>query len=324
MTAFTGPLMLVGLPRSGTKLLRDLINRHPDISIPVSESQFIPYLLKKIDRQLPKSESELIEVYETFAESPFFGDMTARENITLEKETFIKNADTSSWEGVLGYILKYYGPKGASAKIYGDKTPQYLYRIKLLKETFPNAKFIHIIRDPRDYAVSVKNIWGKHIYRAAENWRHEIKKARKEAELFKNDYLEIKYESLLNDPAGTMQQICEFTGCTFDEKMLTLAKPSENYGAAKGKATIVTTNKNKYKQALTHDQIRRIEEITYDTLQDANYSAEFAQHYKPIGSPQKMYYKMHDAINSAQFHIRERGLIKGIDFFIRFHKLTAS
>ena len=44
---FTGPLFIVGLPRSGTKLLRSLLNNHPEIGIPGAESQFLPYLYRR-------------------------------------------------------------------------------------------------------------------------------------------------------------------------------------------------------------------------------------------------------------------------------------
>jgi len=43
---FTGPLFILGMPRSGTKLLRDLLNRNPKIGVPTSETDFIPYLIK--------------------------------------------------------------------------------------------------------------------------------------------------------------------------------------------------------------------------------------------------------------------------------------
>ena len=288
------------------------------------ETQFIPFLLKRFNYQLPKNRDELAELYDAFAATPFFIDMKEMEGTTLEKETFLQNADPSSWETLLGYILKFYGPKGLTAKIYGDKTPQYLYRIKMLKEAIPNAKFVHIIRDPRDYCISVRNIWGKHIYRAAENWRCEIKKARHDVKDFKEDYLEIRYETLIMNPETTMDQICKFTGIQFTEQMTTLAKPSENYGSAKGKTTIVANNKNKYNQLLSPTQVKRIEEIAFDVMQSTNYKTEYAHTYQPLHPIQQKYFKVYDGIASAHFHIRERGLIKGVAFFLSFHKLTSS
>ncbi len=166
---FLGPLFIVGMHRSGTKLLRNLLNQHPQISIPTIESCFIPYLINK------------------FGNSPQFED----DNLT----------DRTSWSEIFEVIFKFYIPQSKNKNvIWGDKTPQYLPRIKLLKRLYPKAKFIHIIRHPGDYCISAKKAWGKSIYRSANSWRHEIEKAREVGGGLGDDYLEVFYENLVENP----------------------------------------------------------------------------------------------------------------------------
>ena len=86
--------------------------------------------------------------------------------------------------------------------IWGDKTPNYLLYLPLLKTLFPKAKFVHIIRDVRDYCLSINAAWQKNPYRAAQRWHDSIKKCRKDGKtLPQGDYMEINYEALIDDPA---------------------------------------------------------------------------------------------------------------------------
>ena len=149
---------------------------------------------------------------------------------TLDKKYLEQNLnDRTSWSEIFKVIFKFYIPQSKSEDvIWGDKTPQYLPRIKLLKDLYPQAKFIHIIRNPGDYCISVKKAWERSIYRSANNWRYEIENAKMSSQDFSDDYLEVFYENLVEDPETILRKICCFLGCEFTQKMLNLDEPTEN------------------------------------------------------------------------------------------------
>ncbi len=317
---FNGPLFIVGLPRSGTKLLRDLLNQNPAISIPHGETHFIPAFAKAFNYQPPSDEQELKKFFALFKEVNFFHRML-QNGYQLSEEKFLDNVRPGNWHEIIFFILKFYGKQKNNNQvvIYGDKTPQYLRYLKLLLKLFPNARIVHIIRDPRDYCVSIKNIWGKNMYRAAHYWCKEINEAQKQFASHKS-YLEVTYEELIKHPKECLTRICLFTECPFDIQMLTLSKPSENYGDTKNNTAIIATNSEKYFQRLSQNQIKRIEEITYPVLLSKAYPVNFANQHVPLTKLQLAFYRMADIMALAAFHIKEKGFSGGINFVKRAYR----
>jgi len=143
--------IIIGAPRSGTTLLRFMIESHPSIAIP-PETGFLPYgaglmfvpfaarkLLFKIVTSYPRS-------------APKWQDFC------LDKQDFwnelqkIQPFDVS--EGFRAFY-RMYAQRQRKLR-YGDKTPGYCKHIKSVARVLPEAHFIHIIRDGRDVALSLR------------------------------------------------------------------------------------------------------------------------------------------------------------------------
>ncbi|MEX1193381.1 MAG: sulfotransferase [Brumimicrobium sp.] len=271
---FNGPLFIVGLSRSGTKLLRDLLNRNNLINIPVIETHFIPNILKQENISLD-------EVEDIIKTSKF---RERQQNIPFPKRDELMSFNKI--ETVKDYIeaaLKYYGVHGRQkwneGAIWGDKTPLYLRHLDILKNEFPEGKVIHIIRDPRDRALSVKKTWNKSMLRTTEKWRCELENA----QFFKNEtdfYFELRYEDLLASPKTKLQEICDFLGISFQHKMLELEKSSEKHGDNKQKLTVNSQNSKKFLD-YNNSIIKRIEEIAFPYLETYNYEPLYAKKHKP-------------------------------------------
>lgn len=319
--SFNGPLFIVGLPRSGTKLLRDLLNRHPRISIPTVETHFIPAMIRRFGERPPFDQAaELDRFYQTFTQTTFFENMRQQGRV-LPLEKLHALPDRTSWPAILALILQAYAPPGkAEGFIWGDKTPGYLQYMGLLKTLFPQARFIHIIRDPRDYCLSVRQTWGKSLYRAATAWRESITAARRWGDQWPGVYLELTYETLLADPVAALQTVCRFLECDFVRAMTELEKPAENLGDARGHTSIVRENRDKYLTQLSAGQIRRIEEITYPLAGPLGYPLRYARIYRPLPSWTLPLLALYDAGASLTFHVREKGLRPGVRYFYRLHR----
>ena len=106
---------------------------------------------------------------------------------------------------------------------WGDKTPLYCFELNSIRQLIPEARFIHIIRDGRDAALSLRRMWfspGWDIEIQAGYWRKCVMAARL-AGIGHPDYLEIRYEKLILKSRETLEAICSFINLDYDDAMLT-------------------------------------------------------------------------------------------------------
>lgn len=288
--SFNGPLFIVGLSRSGTKLIRDLLNRNSKIAIPEIETHFIP-------AYLAENKQGLEELYDSIEKSSFVKRFPNKAYPSLKELGEIKSLvdNTDLIESVLKYYAIEENEEWDNELIWGDKTPSYLRHLDFLKAKFPSCKFIHIIRDPRDRALSVNKTWNKSMYRATELWRREIENSSKWRNN-KNDYFEFKYEQLLEDSEGVLKKVCSFLGIDFSQQMLELSKPSEKYGSNSNRTGVGTQNTSKYLNE-NPQVIKRIEEIGFPVMKKMGYKIEYAKKYKPFPDYKMFYFKVIDYLN---------------------------
>lgn len=105
-----------------------------------------------------------------------------------------------------------------------EQTPWYGQRLDIMKELFPYAKFIHMIRDGRDVALSFSRTpwWHESLLENLDRWEREVSKISRDAAalLDKKQYLEVKYEDVVLDPERMVSLIADFLGVQFEEEML--------------------------------------------------------------------------------------------------------
>src|SRR5919106_496928 len=122
--AFQGPVFIVGMPRSGTKLMRALLNQHPQINLTLAESHFIPYFLKKFgDPPRFRTRQDLNPFVRELKQTAFFSTMS-KAGYTLDESTFLQNVDYTKWSTIFEHVFRHFGSKRAKRDtIWGDKTP---------------------------------------------------------------------------------------------------------------------------------------------------------------------------------------------------------
>ncbi|MCC6456093.1 MAG: sulfotransferase [Caldilineaceae bacterium] len=314
---FCGPLFIVGRPRSGTKLLRTLLNEHLDVSIPPAETHFIVPAIKRYGLQPRLDGGHRFEkFYAELAGSTFYRNMKSMGKILSKAQ--LQSADLSSWASICEVILKFYGPKGLEhAALWGDKTPSYLTHMALLKRAFPAARFLHILRDPRDYCLSMLKVWGRNSLLSAELWRNDIQAARQVGEQLGEDYAEIRFEKLLSAPEETLRAVCAFVGIDYLPAMVNMSLPSENLGDATGQRRIVDSNQQKYLSQFAPDTVRRIEEIVYPLAIELGYTPCFATHFSPLYPTETIFLRFQDGMAWTKFHFDEKGIRQGLAYLYR-------
>ncbi len=309
------PLFIVGMPRSGTKLLRDLLNQHSKIGIPKAESHFIPYFHDKYKNEDFNNANNIKLIYSDLIKTNFYSFLNSRENIFLGYEIFYDNAKGKDITEIIKFVLLHFVDQNPLQKIsiWGDKTPGYIRHTKLLKSLYRNAKFIHIIRDPRDYCYSINRVWKKSIKRASYRYKTEIFKIRENVTLFKDDYYEVFYENLISNPLYEMQMIAQFLEIPYEESMIELSQAPENYGDTKGQTQIISTNKNKYVNYFSKKQVELIESYCFDIFDILPYELLFAKKEKIPSKLLLLILKIYDGIVYVPFAIKDHGgILKGI------------
>jgi Sulfotransferase family len=207
--------VIVGAPRSGTTLLRFMLDAHPLLAIP-PETGFL-------------MQSQYIQGEGDVARDALFGLITGFpeagptwDDFGLSKEELRLELELVEPFGVAHGIRAFYRlyARQQNKPRYGDKTPLYCEHIDAIRASLPEARFIHIIRDGRDTALSLRPLWfapGKDITSLANQWQRLVRKARSTAG---EDYLEIRYERLLTDTERVLREICSFIELPFDSAML--------------------------------------------------------------------------------------------------------
>lgn len=244
------PIIILGVPRSGTTLLRVLLDSHSQVAGPPET----PWILGSYH-----PETSFRTLTETLC-NVFTGPVKNLEGIT-EKVIF-----DSIRQSILNILEVYLNTRGKEKIVL--KTPDDIYYLEFLLQLFPDAKYLHIHRDGRDVAHSTinkkKDFFGEafqkgygeiNFYNSVKRWVEWEEKIRKTFKRkSKNQYHRVSYESLINKPKNTLTSICEFMEISFELEMLDYKQFSHeypNYEAGsfdvRNKTTIEKNNSGKWK-----------------------------------------------------------------------------
>lgn len=316
---FNGPLFIVGMPRSGTKLLRSILNQHPRISIPDIETEFLPYWVRHWTTFGDLSNREIFGRFFARCQAlPFFvyaGETGKPVNVDRWYAACTNFGTAGVFEAL---ICSYLGIQQGHGRIWGDKSPSYVTHLHTLTELYPTARFIHIVRDARDHCLSVHRAWGKSMLRAAQRWSDDVTSARSAGQLLGDRYFELRYEDLIADPRITIMQICTFLGTEYSPQMLVLPEPTENLGNTKGVRGIVADNAGKYGQELDAATRERIESIAGDTLRETGYDCAVTKEPLRLSSGRMRWLQFIDGLQLLRFSAKDRGVLGSIRFVLRY------
>lgn len=197
------PIFIVGCQRSGTTMLRLMLDSHPRISCG-PETRF------------------LVGFAPIFAE-----DWKRLSQYGFEQEEWVRRI-RAFYEGIQGDYARSRGKER-----WADKTPRYALALPLLLKLFPDAQIIHVIRDPRDVAVSHRKRFGYwSCIKSTVKWPRYVGTARSSAEDLPEDaYREVRYESLVATPEGTLRDLLCWLGEDWDDSILDFHKAKHDVPA---------------------------------------------------------------------------------------------
>lgn len=273
------PFFIVGVHRSGTTLLRYILSSHPDVYVP-EESDFIPrFFLHRPTR--PLSSQKVAEyLHIIFNEYRFVRDWQGE--MPDPQTVWMDIASNPTPAAFLDALYTRYAQQNQAYR-WGDKTPIYASYISLLHQIFPEARFIHIIRDGRDAALSMLEKYASDefhvdVYFAAWNWVRRIRAAQKAArQLPAQQYVEIRYEDLVADAAPIVRQLCTFLDLDFRPEMLMqhqLAQqqiPADSHFFANVRKPITQKKVGRWQNDLTERDQRLVQAVQRSLLTELDY-----------------------------------------------------
>ena len=218
---------VVGMNRSGTTLLRMMLDAHPDLTIP-PETHFVPDLIKAARESDATPESAL----EAMKSAREWGDFGFSDEEMLGRLRALP--EIKPGPAVRTFYAAYTEEQGKPR--WGEKTPTYVQKMKLIQRAIPEARFVHVIRDGRDVALSVLDRTVRELTAGdvARRWQKKITKAREDSPNL-DHYIEIRYEDLILDTEPTLRRVCEFIELPWDDSLLdlprALRRPAQGDGA---------------------------------------------------------------------------------------------
>jgi Sulfotransferase family len=277
MTQAAGPpLFIVGCGRSGSTLLRLMLDAGPDIAIP-GESHFIPRLFERFGGRADPD-----AVASALMATPHFVHWKIDEGAVWE---CVRAVDRPAFADVIeaAYLANAHEH---GKKRWGDKTPIYVRSIPLLAGLWPDARFVHLIRDGRDVALSYLSLhWGPStIWEAARKWQRDVSAGMRDGRpLGASRYLEVRYESLVDDPERELRRICEFAELSFAPEMLDASKreghetlaPDEGRPFHARSERKVETGARDWRTQMSEHDVRAIEAIAGDLLSELGYERRY-------------------------------------------------
>ena len=254
-------VFVVGVPRSGTTWLFKMLAAHPGFcSLNGANTLFQNYIFPM--------------------EKAYRDEEMGLKNKGFDRGMPSKLDPTEFHKLLLHYVDFFYENFSITNPFYVEKATDLLDQTKNILRFVPNAKFIHIVRDGRDSALSdikYRKKYGfplgiENIYEAAQRWKNETLSYRQQMRLHPEQMMELKYEDLLSNTSLKLHDIFEFIGChsthelseqiakKFDHRTNMVSKPTSDIADKAGRPL------HPYFSEMTKKELAIFECIAGDTL----------------------------------------------------------
>jgi hypothetical protein len=262
------PLFIIGTERSGSNLLRLILNSHEAVHVP--HPPHVVHYFAPLER--------------------YYGDL--REKARFERlvadvlrlvRTHIHRwelpitaqelARAARWRDVFGVTAGLYdlALEASGKAFWGCKSTFMIDHVETVLRHYPAARFIHLVRDPRDVAASSKrSVFNPyHPALTARLWcRQQMTGRELHLRVGRDSLLRVRYEELLSAPEETVAQVCAFLGEPFDVKMLRFHETEEARKSASLSRSwrntarpILSDNAGKWESGLRKHEVLQVERI---------------------------------------------------------------
>ena len=279
--SFDKMVFIVGVSRSGTTLMRRVLNKSTKFAL-LDENNYMghlwpPLAMRKVFSRFGSLniDQNVVKLVDWFYSSDFdnysrlktvswqwqwFRDEVPKEQL-LER---ILSSDRSE-KGIYLVFMELFCEE-REGEVIGEKTPSHIKYIDTIMQWYPDAKIIHMLRDPRAiYTSEVRRRQEKSpsppyrqlrkfplllklflMFQVTWTWGDALKRYRKYSEKYGSNYRVVQFESMIGSPESEVRSICDWVGVEFQEIMLEQQVMSE--GFTQGKKGFDTTASRRWEK----------------------------------------------------------------------------
>lgn len=214
------PVFIGGLQRSGTSLMRAIVGSHPALAVFQWD---LPLWTRFYDRYRNQDLNDRT-VRDKLLDQILAHKKAQLADVRLDRPAILDslaNTRTTFTCGVIfEHVLSQYARQLGRPR-WGLKTPGNEFYADAIFEAYPGARMIHMIRDPRDVAVSMKSLgWFPDVVTHSELWRDSARLACQNLRKYSEAYTVVRYEELVGDPQGITRDVCRTAGLEWHPDLL--------------------------------------------------------------------------------------------------------
>jgi len=279
------PVFMIGTQRSGSNLLRLMLNQLNEIASPhpphILERMF-PLIDTYGDLNIDSRFESLVDDVCRLVEL----NPVEWSDVKLDRNAISSQSKSRTLMGVYESVYDLYA-KSQGAKTWCCKSMANIKYAGEIEQHFVNPKYIYLYRDGRDVALSFQKavVGEKHIYNIAKEWEQTQSlalaiKSRVDADRFYG----VQYENLIQHPEETAKSLCDFLGTAYMPEILDFHKTNEARNAAQssqlwGNVTspIIKNNSKKYIHEMPEDEIMIFESVAGHILDQLGYARDYVK-----------------------------------------------
>jgi len=278
MTKTFTAVQMIGTQRSGSNLLRLMLDQLDEVSAPHPPhilARFVPLLAVYGDLATPANFARLVDDVCRLVEC----NPVPWEGVVLDRHVIMARCDVPTLTEIFRVIYELRA-ESKGARIWICKSLASVHFASQLEERI-KPFYLHLFRDGRDVALSFEHVLvgEKHIYHIARQWKEEQEAAiQLRKQLGDCRVIQVRYEDLLANPVKELRRVCVFIGAEYDAKALEYYRSAESHNTAHAgvlwenvEKPIMRDNFNKFRRELSEEEVLLFEQVAGDTLERLGY-----------------------------------------------------
>lgn len=217
---------IIGCPRSGTTLLRAMLDSHPAVAVPPESYFLVPILRHEAEYRTAGGVDRTAVVRAVAGNVSWPSWQVAPEVL----DGIAADASLTTVPATLRAVYDRYAELHGKVRAI-DKTPRHTEHVALLSRAYPDSRFVHLVRDGRDVVPSLQSMpyFPPRFADAALYWRDRALSGREARTVVgAARFHELRYEDLVTDPERHLEPLCEFLGIVYSPEMLEYTARAES------------------------------------------------------------------------------------------------
>lgn len=271
------PIFVVGTPRSGTTLLSEILDAHSRLAVSPETHYYNAFARDCEQVDCLQSADSRRAYVRKLVDSAAVEQMDLAEDVGEQILEALAEGEPSHRD-VLDTLLSAYA-RARGADRWAEKTPRHLEWVPTIREDFPEARFVCVVRDARDVALSREAAgWSPSVWETVRDWRRHARLRSEFEDRWPEAFRTLRYEDLLEDPASELESLCPFLELGYEEEMLAFHETDSRTFEAeaepwKQKATqpIDPSNKEKWRDRMPRRDRWIVEHLASEELRELGY-----------------------------------------------------